>query len=107
MATQVTDCVDTPIEVGSVITYPGRRGSGMWMNVGIVTAIEPRTDPYHYPPDYTALHLESFVDHFDYQARKSVRAIKRVQITKIGRVTVTPLTEAEARQHFGPESGPF
>jgi len=41
----VVDRFNTPICLGDIITYPGRRGSMMWMNIAVVTKI--RGDKVH------------------------------------------------------------
>jgi hypothetical protein len=33
------DCLARPVKVGDLITYPGRRGSSMWINHGRVVEI--------------------------------------------------------------------
>jgi hypothetical protein len=33
------DLLDRPIEVGDTIAYPGRRGSSVYMNVGVVREV--------------------------------------------------------------------
>ena len=34
------DALSRPIEVGHIITYPGRKRSSMWTNIGVVRRIE-------------------------------------------------------------------
>jgi len=39
-ATKFKDSLDREIELGDVITYPSRQGSGMWVNFGRVVEIK-------------------------------------------------------------------
>ena len=48
----VVDRFNTPICLGDIITYPGRRGSRMWMNVAVVTKIKG-----------TKVHVRSFCNY--------------------------------------------
>lgn len=38
------DILGQEIEVGSIVTYPGRQGSSMWMNFAVVYEIKHGTD---------------------------------------------------------------
>jgi hypothetical protein len=44
----VKDCTGKVIEVGSQIAYPGRCGSGMWMNTGEVIGIDTYTQYWNH-----------------------------------------------------------
>lgn len=92
------DCVGQEIVVGSVITYPGRRGSTLWMNTGIVREI------YDFGKSEGLLDVER-VDatwRFDegenrYRFKKTVR---NVVIGCIDRVTVTSLTPEQLHERY-------
>jgi hypothetical protein len=35
----ILDCIGQEISVGDIVAYPGRSGSDLWMNLGVVTKI--------------------------------------------------------------------
>ncbi len=88
----VKDWLGTEIKVGSVIVYPGRQGSSMWMSkavvleVGTTTAREWRHAPISDWGYYEKPRLTVAVDQTNYTG--AVVGVRRVKIDRVDRVTV-------------------
>jgi hypothetical protein len=52
----IVDWRGTPIQVGSVVVYPSRTGSSLWVNEGVVESVGWLNQPsyYHNPRPYVA-----------------------------------------------------
>jgi hypothetical protein len=90
----VTDSVGTQIAPGSVITYPVRMGSSMWINVAIVQEISLRKAPYSSGSDYPVLKVALL---------SRGKQGRQTWVLLPNRCTVTPLSEEQARKRFQPK----
>jgi hypothetical protein len=85
------DALSRPIEVGDIITYPGRKRSSMWTNIGVVRRIESGEDgsPILYVDRPVELHTSLHNEHGEllgYDANFRFRLVKLTANTQ--RVTV-------------------
>ena len=85
----VKDCIGQEIKVGSIIVYPGRRSSSMWMNKAIVRDMVISKD--WRGRDKDVLYIETVSYSWSLQTYKLVKT----KIERIERVTVVGLSEEE------------
>lgn len=80
------------IEVGDIIVYPGRGGSSLWMNKGVVTDIEIKMVPqYNYwgkppLPDVEQVTLKLTREQYNY--KDEFQGFRKTYTRKLERVAV-------------------
>lgn len=81
----LADCLGTPIKGGSIVAYPGRRGSHVWINVGRVAGVE------WFEHRFYGMRPILLVDRLDKYSGKT----KRVRVERLDRVITTPFESLE------------
>lgn len=92
------DCVGNPVQVGSVITYPGRVSSTLYINTAIVKEI------YEFEKSSPVLVLELVGRRFKYDSKQDryrwMKTAKKVSIYVTDRITVTALTPEQLHKYY-------
>lgn len=89
----VTDWLGTEIKPGSIIVYPGRQGSSMWMRKAKVTSVFPyevmRRDYTNWPSELVVTQkFGLFVEVEQANYTGDVVGHRKVKLTRLDRVTV-------------------
>lgn len=80
----MNDMIGNEIQVGSVIVYPGRRGSSLWMNVGFVLEIGEKTLKVDVPTEKTHWYKDGFTD----KGWSTKKLTRKVTLHNVDLVTV-------------------
>lgn len=89
--TTTTDILGNPIEVGSILTYPVRQSSSMWMSYSVVERIE-LIKPYWRDELQPFLYV-TYVGkpRWSWKSDQPV-TVRKTSISRVDRVTVLPLS---------------
>jgi hypothetical protein len=91
------DVFGTPITVGAVISYCSRRGAGMWLTIGVVTAVESGKNSFGKSVPVLTVDRVSEVSTYEYstvdgrlQAIHETLIFKSVTLRNPNYITVIP-----------------
>lgn len=82
------DCVGQEIKKGSCIVYPGRSGSCLYLNHGIVDEIVQEGDGTYQNPSKIRVLIKSSV--YDWKTGITTNSIRKVGLQRCDRITVVP-----------------